>query len=186
MLRFTILLICVLVPLTISKNIKPLTNDIVCNNPCEYGYILDGNGRSTCQCKQSPCENGQAPLSDHFCGRGPNSTNCPSGSVCIIAPNDVYAVCCPSNQQSAAEPMTTTTKPVTKGPTEPITKAPTQSMTKAPTGSITKAPTEPMTKAPTESITKVPTEPITKVPAEPMTQAPTESMTKAPTEPMTK
>ncbi|CAF4369895.1 unnamed protein product, partial [Rotaria sordida] len=53
--------------------------------------------------QQSPCEDGQAPLSGYFCGRGPNRTDCPSGSVCIIAPNDAYAVCCPSNQQSPCE-----------------------------------------------------------------------------------
>ncbi|CAF4285572.1 unnamed protein product, partial [Rotaria sordida] len=69
--------------------------------------------------QQSPCENGQAPLSGYFCGRGPNRTDCPSGSVCIIAPNDAYAVCCPSNQQPVTEPMTTTIKSVTKALTKP-------------------------------------------------------------------
>ncbi|CAF2396867.1 unnamed protein product [Rotaria sp. Silwood2] len=110
MLRFTILLISVLAPLTISKSIKKPKCEVICDIYCEYGHVLDEKGCPTCTCKPSPCENGQAPLSGYFCGRGPTHQDCPSNSTCFIAPNDSYAVCCPSNEQSATEQVTTTIK----------------------------------------------------------------------------
>lgn len=41
------------------------------------------------------CKNGQ-PLSDVFCGRGPNRQDCPSGYFCHVHPADAWAVCCPT------------------------------------------------------------------------------------------
>jgi len=49
------------------------------------------------------CDDGQAPLADYFCGRGPNRRDCPSSHHCVIAPNDAYAVCCPHRQQKDIE-----------------------------------------------------------------------------------
>ncbi|XP_052779569.1 uncharacterized protein LOC128216905 [Mya arenaria] len=42
----------------------------------------------------NPCSYG-APLANHFCGRGGSA--CPSHHYCEIAPDDTYAVCCPTH-----------------------------------------------------------------------------------------
>ncbi|CAF0933626.1 unnamed protein product [Rotaria sp. Silwood1] len=104
MLRFAILLICILAPLTISKSIKKPRCGGLCRIYCQYGNVLDKRGCPICQCNPSPCKNQQAPLPDYFCGRGLNRTDCPSNYTCVIAPNDSYAVCCPSNEQSGTKP----------------------------------------------------------------------------------
>ena len=95
MFRFTILLVCVLVPLVTSAVLRPIDCGPVCAIYCPYGNVLDANGCPTCRCNPSPCKNGQSPLDGYFCGNGSNQKECPSNSTCVIAPNDAYAVCCP-------------------------------------------------------------------------------------------
>ncbi|CAF2345753.1 unnamed protein product [Rotaria sp. Silwood2] len=111
MLRFTILLICVLAPITISKTIKDPRCCTICRNHCQYGNVLDKKGCPTCRCKLSPCGNRHAPLPGYFCGRGPTHKDCPSNYICVIAPNDAYAVCCRSYHQPVTRPVRTTKKP---------------------------------------------------------------------------
>ena len=111
MFRYTILLVCLIVPAVISKSIAPVTCGPVCEIYCEYGNVLDANGCPTCKCKSSPCRNGQTPLPNYFCGRGPTHQDCPSGYNCIIAPNDAYAVCCPRCKKAVTKPPTPTEKP---------------------------------------------------------------------------
>ncbi len=107
MFRFTVLLVCILVILAISKSIARTTCGPVCYIYCQYGNVLNTNGCPTCKCKQSPCKNGQAPLADYFCGRGPNRKNCPSTHTCVIAPNDAYAVFCPHCKGALTKPTKT-------------------------------------------------------------------------------
>jgi hypothetical protein len=111
MFRCTILLVCVLAPLVMSKSIARTTCGPVCLIYCQDGNVLDENGCPTCRCKRSPCKNGQAPLKDYFCGRGPNRQDCPSTHECIIAPNDAYAVCCRRDKEAVTKPVKTTEKP---------------------------------------------------------------------------
>ena len=67
----------------------------VCMIYCEYGNVLDKNGCPTCECIQ-PCGADQIPYPNVYCGRGSDSQACPSNHTCTIAPNDSYAVCCPT------------------------------------------------------------------------------------------
>lgn len=95
----SIFLLSLVVSLALLKSVSGAECDGGCRMYCQYGYILDEKGCSTCECKESPCENGQAPLDDYFCGRGPNRRECPSTHQCMIAPNDAYAVCCPATNK---------------------------------------------------------------------------------------
>ncbi|UJR27981.1 hypothetical protein I4U23_009239 [Adineta vaga] len=91
--------LCALV--LISKMAAQKDCNPVCMIYCKYGYEVDETGCKTCQCKKPSqvstrtCRDGQAPLEDYFCGRGPNRRECPSTHYCSIAANDAYAVCCP-------------------------------------------------------------------------------------------
>ena len=60
--------------------------------------------------KKNPCGKNGQPLKNVFCGRGPTRQNCKAGYECVIAPNDSYAVCCPTRLQK----RTTTTAPSKK------------------------------------------------------------------------
>lgn len=91
----TIVLVCLVASLASSKSIQAPECGSVCMIYCQYGNVLDENGCPMCKCKETPCENGKAPLDGYFCGRGPNRRECPSNHQCMIAPNDAYAVCCP-------------------------------------------------------------------------------------------
>jgi hypothetical protein len=81
----------------------PLLKCVPCSKP-DYGYIVDkATGCRTCQCKRTPCEDESHPhILGIFCGRGPTREPCPDGSVCLIAPNDAYAVCCPTRRRCRA------------------------------------------------------------------------------------
>jgi hypothetical protein len=94
----SIFLLCLVVSLARSKSVLNPECE-VCRMFCEYGYILDEKSCPICECKQSPCENGQEPLDGYFCGRGPDRRECPSTHQCMIAPNDAYAVCCPASSE---------------------------------------------------------------------------------------
>ncbi len=94
----TIFLLCLVISLTLAKSISDPACGVICAIYCPYGNVLDENSCPTCKCNESPCGNGQAPLDDFFCGRGPNSRACPSTHECIIAPDDGYAVCCPRQE----------------------------------------------------------------------------------------
>ncbi|CAF2345588.1 unnamed protein product [Rotaria sp. Silwood2] len=111
MLRFTIFLVCVLAPFTISKAISNPKCPPLCRMYCKYGNVLDENGCPICKCKPSPCGNEQAPLPNYFCGSGLNHQDCPLNSTCVIAPDDSYAVCCSSNEQSPTKPVIIIEKP---------------------------------------------------------------------------
>jgi hypothetical protein len=91
----TIVLLCLVVSVALSKSISDPECGPVCAIYCLYGNVFDDKGCPACQCKESPCANGQPPLSGYFCGRGPNNRACPSTHQCMVAPNDAYAVCCP-------------------------------------------------------------------------------------------
>ncbi len=91
----TIFLLCLIASLALSKSIPAPECGPVCAIYCAYGNVLDDKGCPACQCRQSPCTDGKAPLNDYFCGRGPNRRDCPSTHQCMIAPNDAFAVCCP-------------------------------------------------------------------------------------------
>lgn len=120
MFRSTILLVCILVPMVVSKSIATITCGPVCEIYCQYGNVLDADGCPTCSCKKSPCQDGQAPLAGYFCGRGPNRQDCPSAYKCVIAPNDAYAVCCPRCKQSVTKATPTTGKPGSCPPPSPL------------------------------------------------------------------
>uniref|UniRef100_A0A7S0FTT6 Uncharacterized protein n=1 Tax=Minutocellus polymorphus TaxID=265543 RepID=A0A7S0FTT6_9STRA len=51
------------------------------------------------------CPDGQKPIPDTFCGRGPNRVDCSDDEFCFIHPTDRFAVCCPNenNDQSSKE-----------------------------------------------------------------------------------
>lgn len=119
MYRFTILLVCVLVPVVTSKWIRPVTCPPVCAIACKYGNVLDKNGCSTCECRSSPCANGEDPLDGYNCGRVANRTDCPSTYRCVIAPNDAYAFCCPVCITPVTRPVDTTGKPGSCPPPPP-------------------------------------------------------------------
>ncbi|CAF3340038.1 unnamed protein product [Rotaria sp. Silwood1] len=91
MLRFTILLLCVLALLTIVETTNNRRCGALCRRRCLYGFVLNRNGCPTCRCKTSPCEDGRAPLPGYFCGRSPTRRDCPRNYACLIAPNDAYA-----------------------------------------------------------------------------------------------
>ncbi|XP_076095559.1 uncharacterized protein LOC143066552 [Mytilus galloprovincialis] len=57
-----------------------------CSNGC-------GNECSAPEDNDPKCRVGQ-PLSNVFCGRGPNRRDCPKGYYCNVHPTDKYAVCC--------------------------------------------------------------------------------------------
>ncbi|CAF3366916.1 unnamed protein product [Rotaria sp. Silwood1] len=104
MLRFTILLLCVLALLTIVETTNNRRCGALCRRRCLYGFVLNRNGCPTCRCKTSPCEDGQAPLPGYFCGRSRTRRDCPRNYACLIAPNDAYAVCCHSNRHFGTKP----------------------------------------------------------------------------------
>ena len=58
------------------------------------------------------CLDGQAPIPDTFCGRGPDRADCAVDTeYCLIHPTDLCAVCCPNSEspgQSESETATTT------------------------------------------------------------------------------
>ncbi|CAF3339804.1 unnamed protein product [Rotaria socialis] len=92
---FTILLLCLVATLTLSKVISRPGCGPLCAMYCEYGNVMDSDGCPICQCKESPCEDEQRPLEGYFCGSGPSYRACPSTHHCLIGPNDDFAVCCP-------------------------------------------------------------------------------------------
>ena len=61
------------------------------------------------------CLDGQAPIPDTFCGRGPDRADCAVDTeYCRVHPTDLYAVtCCPNSESGKAdsETATTTTTP---------------------------------------------------------------------------
>ena len=87
----------------------PLLKCVPCSEP-SYGYAVNKTtGCRTCQCKRTPCEDdSKQPIPGIFCGRGPTRQQCPDGSICVIAPNDAYAVCCPTLPSTPATTTTTT------------------------------------------------------------------------------
>ena len=91
----TIFVLCLVASLALSKSISSADCGPICAIFCAYGNVIDEKGCPTCTCKDSPCEDGQAPLDDYFCGRGDGRRECPTTHHCMIAPNDAFAVCCP-------------------------------------------------------------------------------------------
>lgn len=70
----------------------------VCFIYCEYGNVLDEKGCPTCECVQ-PCGSKRTPYPNLKCGLTTDSQACPSNYTCITAPDDSYAVCCPTEQR---------------------------------------------------------------------------------------
>ncbi len=99
MLRLTILFVCVLTLVIISKSTAQTTCDPVCAIYCLYGNVIDANGCPTCKCKTSPCRYEETPLKGYFCGHGINREDCPWTYRCIIGLNNAYAVCCPRRRR---------------------------------------------------------------------------------------
>jgi hypothetical protein len=95
----TVFLLCLVASLTLSNSISRQECDSVCLIYCKYGNVVDEKGCPICRCKESPCEDGQAPLDGYFCGRGSDRRECPTTHHCMIAPNDAFAVCCPRQRQ---------------------------------------------------------------------------------------
>ncbi|KAK7500030.1 hypothetical protein BaRGS_00008577, partial [Batillaria attramentaria] len=69
------------------NNVQPTGNENVCGQVGQPLYTL---------------RSGQTV--EAFCGRGPSRMDCPSGYQCNIAPNDAYAVCCPSAGGGSTKP----------------------------------------------------------------------------------
>jgi hypothetical protein len=92
--RLTIFVVCLVASLAIAKSIPSPTCGPMCTIYCPYGNVLDSTGCPTCTCKETPCENNQAPLADYSCASTLSGHNCPSTHYC----NDAYAVCCPRVQ----------------------------------------------------------------------------------------
>lgn len=88
-------------------------------------YADPGDGSGNCQDKQLDdseacttsdpdnnfepdsiaCPDGQDPIPETFCGRGPNRVDCDSDEYCFIDPTDRFAVCCPGNAGGTSAPI---------------------------------------------------------------------------------
>ena len=95
---------------------------------CSNGgwYADPGDGSGNCQDKQLDgsevcttsdpdnnfepdsivCPDGQDPIPETFCGRGPNQVDCGNDEYCFVDPTDRFAVCCPGKAEG--QPSQTT------------------------------------------------------------------------------
>jgi len=62
------------------------------------------------------CPDGQKPIPNTFCGRGPNRVDCGEEEFCFIDPTDRFAVCCPNeNNEPREEQEPTSSAVIVKG-----------------------------------------------------------------------
>ena len=62
------------------------------------------------------CPDGQKPIPNTFCGRGPNRVDCGEEEFCFVDPTDRFAVCCPNeNNEPREERGPTSSAVIVKG-----------------------------------------------------------------------
>eukprot|EP00561_Arcocellulus_cornucervis_P012553 CAMPEP_0185800518 /NCGR_PEP_ID=MMETSP1322-20130828/923_1 /TAXON_ID=265543 /ORGANISM="Minutocellus polymorphus, Strain RCC2270" /LENGTH=244 /DNA_ID=CAMNT_0028496159 /DNA_START=133 /DNA_END=868 /DNA_ORIENTATION=+ len=66
------------------------------------GEVCCGGGGSV-GTKSIICPDGQKPIPNTFCGRGPNRVDCGEEDFCFIDPTDRFAVCCPNENNDLKE-----------------------------------------------------------------------------------
>jgi len=66
------------------------------------GEVCCGGGGSA-GTKSIICPDGQKPIPNTFCGRGPNRVDCGEEEFCFIDPTDRFAVCCPNEDNDLKE-----------------------------------------------------------------------------------
>ena len=66
------------------------------------GEVCCGGGGSV-GTKSIICPDGQKPIPNTFCGRGPNRVDCGEEEFCFIDPTDRFAVCCPNEDNDLKE-----------------------------------------------------------------------------------
>lgn len=95
MLRSTISFAVVLVLMLVTVSMARRPCGPVCAMYCPFGNVRDANGCPICQCRVSPCRNGQQPLQNTNCFPGLNAQHCPRSCRCLVDRRSSRGFCCP-------------------------------------------------------------------------------------------